>query len=364
MKSTQIDFNAVNRTISENIEKFLDYFGLDYVSYQNRISMSCPIHTSSKSESLSVFTTGDNSVGNFVCWTHHCESEVGRGAVNLIVELLKIKEGKGNLLDAVALVEKLTGSKSLTLGDCDYELKRFNQLVAKASREIEAPKIVTTRDYVRENLTIPAKYYIDRGYKEQTLNAFDVGFCNKRTQQMYMRVVVPVYDVTGQFLIGCVGRTTNEKCHICNKHHYKNNICPSNPLEEKWANKWINSDGFKAGNTLYNIWNAAKIAEKKQKLILVEGQGDVWRLFESDIKHCVGLFGCKLTDNQFDLIESIGVTDIYLALDSDTEGLLGRERIYQKLKAYYNVHLIDFGKFKDVGEMTIEETRHSFREAL
>ena len=116
MKSNKIDFNAVNRTISENIEKFLDYFGLDYVSYQNRVSMSCPIHTSSKSESLSVFTTGDNSVGNFVCWTHHCESEVGRGAINLIVELLKVKNGKGNLIRLIVSSAKTSLINILILG--------------------------------------------------------------------------------------------------------------------------------------------------------------------------------------------------------------------------------------------------------
>ncbi len=364
MSDMQIDFNKVNDTISQNIELFLDYFNIEYIRYQNRVSMSCPIHTSSKAESLSVFTSGETSVGNFVCWTHHCESEVGRGAVNLITELLRIKNGHSNLTDAVKLVEKITGSKSIALGSYDNELRRFNQMVSRLSREIEAPKIVTTRDYVRSNLTIPAKYYIDRGYSSQTLDAFDVGFCNKRTQQMYMRVVVPVYDITGKFLIGCVGRTINEKCHICNKYHYKNNLCPSNPLEEKWANKWINSDGFRSGNTLYNIWNAATIAQEKQKLILVEGQGDVWRLWESGIKNCVGLFGCKLTDSQFDLIESIGITDIYLALDSDTEGVLGRERIYQKLKNYYNVHNIDLTNYKDVGEMSIEQTQLAFNKAL
>jgi 5S rRNA maturation endonuclease (ribonuclease M5) len=180
---------------------------------------------------------------------------------------------------------------------------------------------------------------------------------------MFMRVVVPVYDITGKYLIGCVGRSINPECVLCGRYHAGNRACPSNPIEEKWARKWVNSTGFNTGNHLYNIWNAAEPAKEKQKLILVEGQGDVWRLYEAGIFNVVGLFGNKLTDNQFALIESLGITDIYIALDIDEEGLKGRGKVREKLAMYYNLHDIDLTA-KDVGDMSDADIRITFKDAI
>jgi len=357
-----INYTELNEVIALNIEQFLEFYNIEYTTYPNRIAFPCPIHKSDRKESLTVFTSGSTSVGNFVCWTNHCENEIGRGVVNLIKYLVKEKYGNSSMRKVLEQVELITGNKCPTELSLNKDIRNFNNLVSKINTNIET-KILATREYVKQNLTIPAEYYINRGFSSKTLEHFDVGTCVKRGQEMFMRVVVPVYDKTGQFLIGCVGRSINPECVLCGRYHLKNRACPSNNIEERWSRKWINSSNFSTGNYLYNLWNAFNPAREKQKLILVEGQGDVWKLHEAEIPNAVGLFGNQLTDNQFSIIESLGVTDIYIALDMDEEGLKARTRIIDKLQMYYNIHEIEL-THKDVGDMPISDIKSIFKEAI
>ena len=66
-----------------------------------------------------------------------------------------------------------------------------------------------TREEIREGLQRPAEYYLNRGFAEETLDTFDVGFCNVKGKPMYNRVVAPVYDEDYNY-VGCVGRLTDE----------------------------------------------------------------------------------------------------------------------------------------------------------
>lgn len=355
-----IDFISLNESIAANAEKIMDALNIDYTVYPNRVAFACPIHESNRKESLNLFTSGDTSVGNFVCWTNHCEDEVGRGAINLVRSILeKLLNKTVSIPEAVRKVEEITGNKISKIQSTDDDVRAFNHLALKMIRETKQVDYGVTREYVRRNLTIPAKYYINRGFLPETLKEFDIGLCTRKGQQMFMRIVVPIYDITGRYLVGCVGRSINPECSICNMYHAPNRMCPSNKIEEKWAQKWINSEGFKSGEYLYNIWNAAEPARQTQKLVIVEGQGDIWRLYEAGIKNAVGIFGCNFTDTHFNIVESLGVTDIYIALDTDVEGMKARSRVINKLKNYYNLHEINL-LAKDVGDMTIEQTQKCF----
>lgn len=359
----QINFRAMNEMISQDIESFLAHFSLEYSTYQNRIALSCPMHESSRGESLTIFTSGNETCGNYVCWTKHCELEHGKGIFNLIKFLHEQKYNKSPISTVVKFVEQICNRKCDVISDVQTDELKFNNFVKSMNIKASDLKIIATREYVRNTLAVPAQYYINRGYKTETLKDFDIGFCSTKGQPMFMRVVVPIYEATGQFMIGCVGRSINDKCSICEKYHYKNKMCPSSPIEEKWACKWINSTGFQSGNYLYNMWNAIEACKENQKIIIVEGPGDVWRMHEAGFRNVVALFGCNLTDNQFELLETMGVMDIYLALDNDDAGKKAKEKIGKRLAGFYNVHEVVFSK-KDTGDMTIEEIQTVFKGML
>lgn len=359
-----IDFIALNESIAANAEKIMDALNIDYVVYPNRVAFACPIHQSDRKESLNLFTSGDTSVGNFVCWTNHCENDIGRGAINLVRSILeKVLNKTVSLPEAIRKVEEITGNKISKIQQTDDDVRAFNHLALKMIRETKQVDYGVTREYVRRNLTIPAKYYINRGFLPETLREFDVGLCTRKGQQMFMRIVVPIYDITGKYLVGCVGRSINPECSICNMYHAPNRMCPSNKIEEKWAQKWINSEGLKTKDFFYNTWNAKKHIEQSSTVILVEGQGDVWRMYEAGIYNVLGLFGCELSDTKFDILNSFGVMNIILALDSDDAGKNATSKIKNRISSYFNVETIDLPN-KDIGEMSILETKSCFKDYL
>ena len=93
------------------------------------------------------------------------------------------------------------------------------------------------------------------------------------------RAVVPVYDNNRQYMIGCTGRATTDKCEKCN-HYHLGNECPDK--ESLYLHcKWRHNYGFKTQNYLYNYWFAQEHIKESRSVILVESPGNVWRLEEA-----------------------------------------------------------------------------------
>jgi len=163
------------------------------------------------------------------------------------------------------------------------------------------------------------------------LDFFDVGLCTKYQSQMYQRIVFPVYDEDDKYMVGCTGRTIN-----------------NNPR------KWINQKGFNKSNFLYNYGKAIEHISSSATIILVEGQGDVIRLWEAGIKNAVGIFGSKISDAQEFLIQKTGVANIVIMSDNDAAGEACRKDIQERLQYLFNIDHVILEK-KDVGDMTVEE---------
>ena len=170
------------------------------------------------------------------------------------------------------------------------------------------------------------------------LKEFDVGFCSSPNKPMFGRTVFPVYDRTNTGMIGAVGRSTEK-----------------NPPK-----KWINSKGFHSGSSLYGYGKAFPQIKKTRSVILVEGQGDVLRMYESGIMNCVGLFGCKMTEQQSILLEEASVDNIILALDGDEAGTKGIDSIVGKYSKIFNIIQITLPS-NDIGDLEIEEVNEMIK---
>lgn len=81
-----------NKQILYNLPYFLSYFGIRYTEWKNRYAFSCPIHNSDNPESGNIFKQGQSGDGNFKCWTHHCEKDVGYNAYYFFKYLVKKKK--------------------------------------------------------------------------------------------------------------------------------------------------------------------------------------------------------------------------------------------------------------------------------
>ena len=86
-------------------------------------------------------------------------------------------------------------------------------------------------------------------------------------------------------------------------------------------------------------------------------------MYEAGIYNVLGLFGCELSDTKFDILNSFGVMNIILALDSDDAGKNATSKIKNRISSYFNVETIDLPN-KDIGEMSILETKSCFKDYL
>jgi 5S rRNA maturation endonuclease (ribonuclease M5) len=348
--------------ISQNIEQILEELGINFKRHKNRLSFPCPLHEGNNSNGATIYIDGN---GIFKCWTNHCEIEYGKSLINFIRALYSKQNDKEySIDDTVVWLEKLL-NESISEEDNQFNAAKTKSIhiALNLNKSINKEEILIDRQTVISQLNIPADYFLNRGYKKSTLLKYDVGLCVKPGKQMYNRVVAPVYDDNYKYMVGCVGRTQKPKCMLCNKFHLENEHCPTSSIDEYLSSKWINSTGFNGENYLYNFWFAKNFIEKTKTVILVEGAADVWKLEEANINIGLGLFGAHLTDKQSQKLEKLPIINLIIATDNDEAGQKARLLIKEKLWRHYNIFDIVV-ETKDVGELSIEETKNIFNPIL
>ena len=328
---TQKQIYSIGDRVSHKIPELLDYFKIEYMEYPNRYSFACPIHGGDNPEGCSIFTDGESNRGNWQCWTHHCEDEYKNTLFGFIRGCLCYQRGRSVSLNETAkFCENFIGEN---VDDIDYN-STYKQADPIEVFSKKPEKIGTTiaRSVIRSKLDIPSKYYINRGFLSSTLETFDVGLCKESGKPMSNRVVVPIYDQENDY-VGCAGRS----------------------IDDNMKPKWLYSKGFKKC-VLYGLNIAKDFILKTQSAILVEGQGDVWRMHEAGYRQAVGIFGCSVTDDQLLLLESSGALNIAILTDSDEAGEKAYKQIVKKCGKRFN-YLRPRISTKDVGDMTIEQIR-------
>ena len=355
----------VSEKVMLKIEELFIKFGLTLNDDGQKYVGSCPIHGGDNPTAFNLNYSGEY-VGRWVCWTHHCEEIFQSSTIGFVRGVLShqkynwSEEGDNVVLfsDTLKFIENLfDGNFDLSQIDPEETNKEnfVNQINSIYNRKKTSIKNVITRSMIKSSLSIPANYYVKRGYSQDILKNYDVGLCETPKKPMFNRVVVPIYNDTHQYMIGCTGRSVFDKCKKCGKWH-PSGKCPE---KEKCYPKWIHHPkGFKTGNYLYNFWNAKKYIKKSHVAILVESPGNVWRLEEAGIHNSVGLFRNSLSDGQRAILDSSGALALIVIMDND-ENKAGQKaaiNITKKCESIYNVHKIDTEQ-EDVGEMTVEQIR-------
>lgn len=304
----------------------------EFYESEAKLIGSCPVHDGDNSTAFNInIDPSSEYYGVWFCNSHGCHEDYGNDMFGLIKGIIEQKTGKEQtFLDAVNFLKRFVSGKIESQDNLKYNVEESR--IDKIFHDSALNKIICQRSQVVKTLKIPCKHYLLRGFTEEVLREFDVGFCETIGRQMYKRTVFPVYDKSGDNMIGAVGRATSTD----------------------QSSKWVNSKGFNTGNTLYNYGKAFESMKRTGSAILVEGQGDVLKLWQSGITNCVGLFTCKISDRQTILLEEASVDTLYLALDNDEPGKKGRDEIREKFGLIFNIIDLKFDKH-DIGDMTTEE---------
>lgn len=165
------------------------------------------------------------------------------------------------------------------------------------------------------------KYWRDRGFSDETLEEFGVGYCDgtkpdhvldsdltdtgaineKGNLIYYKRSTIPLHDAKGN-VIGWAGRSIED---------------------QEGKAKYINSPTTKIYNkstNLYNINRASTHIRNEGEVWIVEGYADVMAAWQAGTKNVVGLCGTSLTDAHVNKLRKFnGDTPLRIILALDNE---------------------------------------------
>lgn len=329
----------LNKLAANNIERFLKELGIDYEIYDKRITLPCPVHKGDNPEGCSIYYKSEFPY--WKCFTHNCHSE-GKGIVKLISGILNCSYG-----EAVRWIECRVGKAE------SINTEKFSFIYEnKKDKKVENRKIMTREEFLKKTLR-PAKYFLERGFKKDTLMKYDVG-----NWSVTGEIVIPVYDDKYANVIGYIERTKHKKCCLCDLYHDFSKLCPTTKEEKLLCRKWKNSYQFYSDQSFYNMWFAKESIIESHTVFLVEGQGDVWRMYESGINNCLGMYGVSLKPGQRKILDDLGVKNIILFLDPDEAGLEAAKEIERLYGRYYNFYRFE-SKY-DPGDSSEEYIRNQF----
>lgn len=356
--------------LCDKIDELLDSFNLEYKTNNKFISMKCPIHDGDNTGALNLYHTGDSYRGNWICRTHGCE-KIFKGSILGFIRgiISNIKYNWNKYGDQTCsfdeAVDYATKFLHISLKDITISRVSKDKINFVNSTKILIPEISTSptginRNAVISHLNIPSKYFLSRGFSSNILIKYDIGDCIADNKEMTGRAVVPIYDINHELMIGCSGRSINNKCPTCKSYHQYE--CPEKDNLWKYS-KWKHSSGFKTQQCLYNYWYAKDIINECKSIIIVESPGNVWKLEENNIHNSVAIFGTSLSDKQKTLLDMSGAMELVIIMDSDDAGQKARDQIYQKCHRTYNIKNIFISK-NDIADMTSEEIKNEIGNKL
>ena len=109
---------------------------------------------------------------------------------------------------------------------------------------------------------------------------------------------------------------------------------------------------------MYGLNLAKEKILETRTVVLVEGQGDVWRAFEAGLDMTVGIFGCSINDDQLILLETSGALNVVVLTDYDEAGKKAANQIMNKCGRRFNYIRPEMPDgVKDIGDLTVEQIK-------
>lgn len=142
-------------------------------------------------------------------------------------------------------------------------------------------------DFELKNLDPHHPYLADRGFTQQTIEHFGLGFCSRG--MMKDRIAIPIHDPAGR-LVGYAGRLVDDE-----------------KIDEEHP-RYLFPGQRKHGGITYEfrksmlVYNLHRVGGEVHDLIVVEGFASVWWLHQNGYPHALSLMGSSCSPQQASLI--------------------------------------------------------------
>lgn len=323
-----LDLNHVKNVVFSDVRLLLDSFNLEYERFEDNIFLRCPIHEESDNDrALSI----SQSKMTWRCWTRGCHEQYQTNIFGFVIGILS-KDKEANFSDALRYICKLykinSNSAIFRKNPQKAPAEEFNTCV-----KIFKNKDVETHETSLEKVTTCGRsdYFMSRGFNPTTLEHFGVEDCLEKNDPMRYRAIIPVHCDGGK-KVAYIARST------------KDYILP----------KYLFSKNFKKSDYLYNHHRAIHQAQQRSCIFIVEGQGDVWRLYEAGIYNCMSLFGKDMSQQQKTKLIRSGITNLIILTDNDQAGRESKIKIQRNLNRMFNLKFPQMSR-KDIGAMSVQK---------
>lgn len=334
--NSRLDLNKAKDIIFQDIFRLLDSFNLQYTQDGDNIFMKCPIHEGSDNpQGVSISITKKA----WRCWTRCCHEHYTTDIFGFVKGLLHT-DSFSEALKYVSKIYNLNEAKNATNNHTNISDHinddHFHLLVKNIKKHKESSNGIEVRqnEFKFRTNQAPSAYFISRGFSAETLNFFGVKDSLEDKGALRHRTIIPIFQY-GKYA-GYIARANKE-----------------------WLQpKYIFSSGIKKTDYLYNYDNAIHKAQEKNCMFLVEGQGDVWKLWECSVQNVVGLFGKEISGAQRKMLLETGVTTLIVLTDNDQAGRESKIKIKRDLGRLFK---LIFPKMhtKDLGNMFVENVKHN-----
>jgi DNA primase len=235
---------------------------------------------------------------------------------------------KGNLLDFAVLMERANPESGEDVRRIASLLKeRFGDSKPPKKPESDAKKedenvlINAPLDFELKGLDPNHPYLLDRGFTSETIARFGLGFCSRGF--LGNRIAIPLHNGNGK-LVGYAGRVIDDEA-----------ITEENP-KYKFPGRRKGKEVVHEFRKSLLLYNAHRIGESVEKLIIVEGFTGVWWLTQAGISNVIALMGASCSSKQAETIVSLVSRSgrIWVFSDGDAAGERCAEEILVRVAPY------------------------------
>lgn len=320
-----MNLQQLKELANENIALIFEAFGLETIDKYSYYQMACPIHGGDNPTAFSWV----KDRGYFRCFTRHCERD-GADVFDFVQKYKKCTLAQAKRIVAQIVVTGKYQDMPQQELIAETEFKKYikNNLKQTKQFKVYDPAVLKQLE--------PDTYFLSRGFSQEVINEFGVGYCDKPSSVFYRRAIIPLFHHNGA-LVGFTGRATDEA------------------YRERKEAKWFHSPGFPKGQILFNLNKAQEHIRKSHTAIITEGPLDVLKFWMAGIYNAVAVLGSDLSSQQLSLLLENECYDLILAFDNDPAGIDSTNKIVAFCKSYFGISKYNLPENKDVGDLNVEE---------
>ena len=309
---------------NDKIEYVLSELGMHHIkSHDNGRYYTCGMPTGGNTKSTVVYC--DNEYFNVEAYTRDIIDKYGNSdLISLVCFVKKCYFTNANkwLCDILGLNYYSDGKEELP------ESLKWTEMIQKmcsnSNNEEDDDELLNP---ISENILNYYKPYVNDIFKNEgisyyTQRLFEIGFDPET-----LRITIPIRDEIGT-LVGIKGRLYHKEVAA-------------------WEQKYIYLERCSKSRILYGLHLTMPFIKEFNKVIVVESEKSVLKLWEYGYPYAVAIGGHKLSKTQVEKLTRLGVDEIILCYDEDAYRYIDKngEKIKLKGKDFKNNYKKEINKF-------------------